>query len=602
VLTFRLTAVWLVACLFAFRSAAQQPSQSPLPTAFVQIRVNTAYDDSDESLALLRTIARYAPLRRVPLSADDHTLDAIFIREYGFGKSELPKSYAILLSIILERNHVSRAQELRVGALLMPAIPKRAFMLWNRNNLRNYVANMYLFSADLAVPASSAANRSPKSSPGGLMESPASELAYTRVTSVDEPRPTAPFALLSMELGLKQAVDLVESNFLPPGTLTVSKYPMPVKLAEDSKCDTEPSTLDHPTLTPDQAAQIIGLLKRGSQRAPVVFILDTGWPSLTAYQESVIVLNGILDDVWRREFGRPFSASPPQNKLLPANNGHCRCIERALKELRALDQGLARDRRVRVVYVPLTREQGAESALTDLLQTRILLDRQSAEKVVIDDKIVNGSRKEAGAWVKKAFPEKWTGSEVVTEKSILDAVLMIGQAFAKISGTVFFANESWTVRHPDYGGQYYVEYQTPEYGMVTAATGNDGSTNLLDFAQRSPSAKDTMAVLNISRAGVDRTSTRMEQENIDASMAAGFDGYVTNDVFGTSFSAPRIAWFLAAGEAVRAKPVNLGQWAIGLQEILKKLRDPVATDYQKLLFNPVAYIERQAGTTITSTR
>jgi hypothetical protein len=193
--------------------------------------------------------------------------------------------------------------------------------------------------------------------------------------------------------------------------------------------------------------------------------------------------------------------------------------------------------------------------------------------------------------VNKFVPAEWKGEEVETDKSILDAILLVGQAYAELSSTIFVANESWTVSH---GGKYYVQYQTPQFGIVTSATGNDGTTNLLDFAQRSSNTKDTMAIINMTASGVAAQSTRIGERFIDVAMAAGFDGSVTDDVSGTSFSSPRIAWFIAAGEAVRKNPIDLQNWGIDLEARLKSIRDPQATDYQKLLFDPLRYLEAQA--------
>jgi hypothetical protein len=106
-----------------------------------------------------------------------------------------------------------------------------------------------------------------------------------------------------------------------------------------------------------------------------------------------------------------------------------------------------------------------------------------------------------------------------------------------------------------------------------------------------------MAVMNMASDGnVFSESTRVSESDFDLGIAAGFDGFVTDDISGTSFSAPRIAWFLAAGEAVRTRNLDLQRWAIELYLALKQLRDPTANHYQKLLFNPVRYIQAQAET------
>ena len=248
---------------------------------------------------------------------------------------------------------------------------------------------------------------------------------------------------------------------------------------------------------------------------------------------------------------------------------------------------------MKIIYIPLTREQGASTILIDLLETSDLLQRLDSGTASLQSNSISAARKWSTSLVQSHFPKKWSGEEVLTDKSVLDAVLLIGQAYASLSKTVFFANESWTVPHT---GKYYVLYQTPEYGVVTSATGNDGTTKLWDFAQRAPSNKDTMAIVNMNVLGVVPQSTRIQEGDIDVAMAAGFDGMVTDDVSGTSFSAPRIAWFLAAGETVRSAPLNLDHWGVNLFEQLHGMRSSNATGYEKLLFDPVKYVEMNAGT------
>jgi hypothetical protein len=557
----------------------------------VHIHVDTQYDDSAESLQLLEAIARYAPVRQVKVAPGD-TLDALFVREYAFGVSDLPKSYELILKSILDRNHLSRPEDLRPGTLIMPAVPKRVWMRFGRNNPLNYVANMTIFRSEALAPAAASANRKPAGAAANLADSEPADIAYKMSIPADVHRFTAPFELLSLEVPLKPADSLIASTAFAPGTVTGFAYPIPVKLATDDKCDTEPESRDHRTLTDGQRDRIARLLKEKSRRAPVIFILDTGWPSLSAYRESRDALYEVLDKVWQGKLGVPFPKSPAQKTLASATHQHCRCIERALKELRALDQGLEPSKRVRIIYLPLTREQGAGTILTDLLQTSDLLQRRADDEVALTRNIIRGSRNYAKDLVNQHFPARWSGEEVQTDKSLMDAVLLIGQAYAEESDTVFFASESWTVKR---GGKYRVQYQNPQYGIVTSAAGNDGTTTLLDFAQRSANSKDTMAIINMTGAGVVAESTRLEERDIDATLAAGFDGLVTDDISGTSFSAPRVAWFLAAGEAVRNKALELDRWGRELHEQLKAMRDLRATAYQKLLFDPVRYIESQAA-------
>lgn len=580
-------------CLHSFCVGQLAQSVPETTTAVINVKVDTAYDDSERSLTLLQAIAEYAPFRQIPIVQGD-TLDKVFVREYGFGQTDLPKSYALLIRVILARNHLARPEDLKPGTLIIPAVPKRAWLRWGRGNVMNYVANMSIFRSEMAKSASAATNRKPSQIGSGITEREPSELAYSETVAPDPHRLTAPTELLQFGMPLNVARKLLESTAFEKGTVTASTYPLPVKLASDNACDTEDASRDHHSLTPDQKHAISLLLQQQSIRSPVLFILDTGWPSYDSYKESRAALYDVLDTVWQHEFGTPFAKPNVQRTIANALNEHCRCIERALKELRPLDNADPH-KKVRIIYVPLTREQGASTILTDLLETSSLLLRSQADRVGLNTSIIRGARARANELVMRHFPSQWSGEEVNTDKSVLDAVLLIGQAYAPIAKSVFFVNESWTVTHEAYGGKYYVQYQNPQYGLVVSATGNDGTTKLLDFAQRSTSAKDTMAIMNMNSGGVlAPLSTRVPASYIDIVDGAGFDGAVTDDISGTSFAAPRIAWFLAAGEAVRKKQLTLDTWGTDLSQELQALRDPQATGYKKLLFDPVRYIGAQA--------
>src|SRR5215471_3899213 len=89
--------IWCCAWIAGFAKGCfgQELPANPADTAVVHVRVNTAYDDSERSLALLKAIAHYAPVRQITVASGD-TLDDLFVREYGFGISDLPKSYKLL--------------------------------------------------------------------------------------------------------------------------------------------------------------------------------------------------------------------------------------------------------------------------------------------------------------------------------------------------------------------------------------------------------------------------------------------------------------------------------------------------------------------------
>ena len=280
-------------------------------TAVVNVRVDTAYDDSEQSLALLQTVARYAPFRSVHVAPGD-TLDAVFVREYGFGQTDLPKSYSLLLRAILERNNLERPQDLKPGTLIIPAVPKRVWMKWGHSNAMNYLANLSIFPAEAAGAASASTNRKPAAFGNEVIQGDPSDLAYATSVPADTHRFTAPTELLQFGMPIDTARKLIESAVFPKGIVSAATFPLPVKLASDTACDTEEVSRDHQTLTSEQKTKISLVLHQQSLRSPVLFILDTGWPSYEAYKESREALYEVLDKVWQDKFGRHFPKSKAQ--------------------------------------------------------------------------------------------------------------------------------------------------------------------------------------------------------------------------------------------------------------------------------------------------
>ena len=571
-------------------SVAQTASQPR--TALVQIRINRAYDDSEESIRTLDLLLRHVPNRVVTVAPGD-TLDSILYAQYGFGKSDLPNSYRLLLASVLQRNNLSQPEKLLAGAFLnLPIIPSRVLMRWGRLNPRNWVANMRSFRALMSVPAAATANRKAAAAAPGEPE-PAG-IAF-RGAPVEKHLDTAPFELLKFELPVEAAEALMTTAEIANVPFVLGGYPIDVRLASEEGCDTEPPERNHATLTAEQRSAISAALRDHSQRSPIVFVLDTGWPGRPAYDESRKTVEDVLSAVWSEKLKSSYRPGPPLATLGAANNRHCRCIERALEELRSLDAGLPAGKRVRVAYVSMTREQDGGALLADLLATNDLLQRQTQSGGVPDDDRIAGSTTWARQFL-EALPPRWVGDTVRTDKAVIDAVLGVARAYAEARLTVFFINESWTVDHK---GKYKVFYEAPELGIVTSATGNDPTAALQDFALRSSSTNDTMAIMNMSAAGPARDSSLIPSQDLDEAMALGFDGTVTDDIngtseiHGTSFAAPRVAWFLAAGEAVRHDALYQDRWAIDLKRQLQGMRNPQAAGYDKLLFDPVQYILRQ---------
>jgi hypothetical protein len=573
----------------------QQPAEKGA-TALVQVRINTAYDDSTESLNLLKALIERGPTRQVPVLVGE-TLSSICVREYGFGPSDLPKTYQMLVAAILARKKLRSAEDLRPGFIVIPAIPRRAATKFDTSDSLNYVADSSFFRAKDAVSADIAAScttcKAPKMVPGleGIVGmGSAAEIAYTGASTGERKRIAAQFELVNYELPLAAAED-----FLALGPVAavgnMFAYPLPIRLAADYTCELDDVSKDVPFLSGAERQEIADLLTNGKRNA-FVFVLDTGWPSLEAYKNSRADLYSLLGVVWKEYFNIEFPMAKANTNITSPNHPHCKCIERALRPLRDLDTA----QRVRVIYLPMTQEQGGAVVIADLLQTMLLLQQINETDVTLTPAIVKDARGQAEELVTARFPKKWVGETVKSDKQLIDAVLLIGNKYAEARNTVFIANESWTTKH----AQYSVTYPSPLFGSVIAATGNaDENVNakLLDFAQRASNNRDTVAVLNMQGNGIVCDSGFIDKGDIDIAQAVGFDGHITDDFCATSFAAPRVAWFLAAGEATRTSELNQRHWGIDLHDCLSMLRNTSDQGFTRLLFRPAKFLAAQSSGT-----
>lgn len=584
------TIVFVAAMYCAFGINIESMAQSiDSSHVLVLVRVNTAYDDSQKSLDMLTALIKEGPSRQIAVAKGDN-VSSLIVREYGFGPSDLPKSYKLLEDAIVSRNNLTNATGLKPGSMVIPAVPRRAWMDINPANLINFVPNVSVFDAMYVEPAASKANRKSGTGMASIQEAKASELAYERLSMPQEPRLAAQFELMNFELPLKAAQDFLKSSHLAKESSAFT-FPMSVRLAGDESCNQSDPANFHDTLMPNQAQMIRTMLADHVNRSATLFILDTGWPDKTAYDESLSALEGVLQVVWKNYFHLNHPKLRRIRKLPSPNQLHCKCIERSLSEFRALDP----KRQIKVVYVPMTREQGAAPVLTDILETAYLLQQVSTSNATINRSIVAAARAQAASVVAKHFPDKWVGDEVETDKSIMEGILLVGNKYAEVEQSLIFVNESWTVNHE----QYFVNFPSPLDGNVVAATGNaDENVNipLRDFAQRSLQNRDTIAVLNMQQSALICHSSRIDKRDLDTSLAIGFDGQVTvtMDVCGTSFSAPRVGWILAAGEVVSTN-VDPHRWGNDLHDCLLKLRPSDAQGYGKLNLDPVRYVNAMAN-------
>jgi hypothetical protein len=354
----------VAACLFG-----QQP------TVLIRIRVPTNYDDSPQSLNMLRALISKLPPRKVSYSPpitrfifDQFRVSAVTPTALTF----LPRTYALLYRSILRLNGVTSFTQLLAGHdISLPYIPRKALERPNLSNPANAVASIAFFAASAIFP--------PEHSNVG--------------------RPATQTESVETELSAAQATGVMTDPTLAPVS-DVANLQMPVRLADVAPDPCAPQT-DHQVLTDGQRISIQNALNSKARRDVIVFVLDTGWPDKDKYQQSQGDLRNVLSTVWQQYFHMPPPQPEPAKPFVAASNNHSCYIRRALVELSALDK----NRRIKIIYLPLTREQNAKSTLADLLQFRSLywLQQPSGFAQKPHNKDIAFYRKEAERTVDKSY-------------------------------------------------------------------------------------------------------------------------------------------------------------------------------------------------------
>ena len=560
--------------------------------ATVHIHVNTAYDDSESSLTFISHLINSLPPRTEAMLPGE-ALSSFILRVYDVSTydrsspSYLPKTYNLLEQKVLLLNNVSDASKLKAGPVFCPQLPKKALADVNTSLPQNSVPFMRRFAlrsrlgniAGVASPegaAGEAANGGrPETGGADLSEASVDDVMSVGVNMTTFPKPTGTqTADLDVALTPMLGKELLNDPILSL-TSTALSFPLTARLADSSKMSSTADSEDHVVLSLADNQTIRDLLITNSRRDVPLFILDTGWPNATEYVASRNQLRNILSLIWQKKLSlmaMPNVTDPPYKQ--PPSNLHSTVVQRALTEFENADP----NHHVKVVYIPLTQEQGASDLLDLLLETSYLLMYQVEHSGAPIDKTVVRTAKQNADGVVGTLQKTWVGDSVNTDKALLDAVLWVGTAWAELNKTGFVVNESWTVTHE----QYFVNYIAPPEGIVIAAAGNLGqniNSALVDFSQRCSTSIDTLAVMNLRPGeGLLCCSSKIDPRNIPDAMAAGFDGEVSGtscaEACGTSFAAPRVAWIIAAGETLRTGAYDPSRWGIDVKSRLLGARRP----------------------------
>jgi hypothetical protein len=491
--------------------------------------------------------------REVKVEKNDGVSNVVF-REYGFGQKNASKAYAEIEKKIVQLNGLDAQDKviLAGSTIKIPAAPKIALERPNPNNANNLIPRISVYPRLQEVVYNNEYNfesMAIKSRPIVLSrEREGSPLVFQYVwlpRSFNEQR---------LKKILPSEKDETQSEILTVNT------------GSTSPGDNVP--VDFVSVA--EKAIIIDKFSTPAFQQSVLIILDDGWPSNEAYRESIAFFADAFERIhekFRYPIGKTKELLSSQLETdYPKSVFHSLYIQQSLQALVDLESGSPSGKKVKVVYLPLSvAQKNSRTVLEDLIALRILDDGMLTRRgdAVPKENISNAQRisKDIVGRLKSDFGIP----ELRTDKAVIESLLLFVDLYSQATGVPYVVNFSWTTPRLQ---SKFASFSFNQ-GVLVSAAGN-GSLNDCTkcrpylagqdeckcaenaaakeqlFATRSVEGQDVIAVMNTTRDGHLQCRSSIVGSKRTDPLAFSMDGTVSKDVCGTSFSAPRIAWLLAA--------------------------------------------------------
>ena len=479
---------------------------------------------------------------------------------YGLTATSHPETYTLLESEIRRLNPALTSGQ--AGPVLVPALPHA----WTgpASGRRRY---------DLIV-RSRAQDGADARQVGDL---------EMRTLADEEPRSRS---VMRIRMPVAELATPAMSDLIAQPENTLVSFPLNVTFAQ-SGCN----QAYKPFVDQTKVQQALGK----ASRDVTLYILDAGWPDEKAWWSSRQHLAEMCATLRDRYLMPPPAVGlEAQGKFPPLSNGstHPLHIQHALQVFEGLNT------HVRVVYVPMVRDQGAEDVLTELLALRYFRGDLASGGNTPPGAIAQAQRArmadEARAEARKLLlqipgPPKG-GALTKVDGGLVSALLQVATAHVRESKGTFFVNESW------WSTDTRISLDVaPVRGFVVAAAGNEKG-KVVDaepvtlFAGTASSDGQTLAVMTLDQNGAETCCTSVVDYKNPQLAAAGYYGVVDDKTCGSSFASPRVAWILAARETLHTDPIEYpSAWA---SQIKQRLRSQQGTGPRPaaLLFDPLRYL------------
>lgn len=482
-------------------------------------------------------------------------MQALILREYGFGKKNSQVAYEAIEKKILQTNGLKRPEDLTAGtSVKVPAIPPMAPKFPSSFNVRNLIPKTSLYPDLLGV---------------------ATGQKFDALTTTYRAPPKFSFSLrkgsplVFQYLWLPKTQVENERKLLGGGDAAIEVHAEIVTARLDEAgaggpMGQFPSATEKAVLTKQLAAQPL--------QAPVLLVLDDGWPSDAAYQNAVSWLSAAfksIHDKFKYPIGpNTVAIAKTKSTSFPKQSFHAKSIERSLSALTSLEPATEWDRlRVKVVYLPMTTAQlNSAGILEDIIALRLMDDLMGATRGDEEPPSLDVARfRNQAKQIVSRIPKDIGVTDVKTDKAVIESVLVFADLYARATGNPYVANFSWTT--PKLVNRYAdLRFH---YGLLVSAAGNSSAPNCAEcrphlaftkactcadnvaeagrwFAVRSVDGQDVVAVMNTARDGSLQCKSSIVGSQAKEPMSVALDGNVSAEVCGTSFAAPRVAWLAAA--------------------------------------------------------
>lgn len=565
--------------LFAPSGMCQAPANAPAVLQEEQITLRRIaptdfYDPNFSTDQLSALLSNSLP--RVEYVRSGETLSDVLSRVLNISQSFTPAVYDQVTTDVLTRNNISLPKDLKPGPLLLPDLPRTAKPEKTPGN------TFYEFPR-----ISSGLSERPMvwdSRVAAMAGWPKIDDRFRQAVTVELQSRTVPRSEARKYAALaKKPPDVLRGQFM----YVAANEHVRLKLGAEAGPPGPEPLVEKPV-----AEAIAARLKTKRSVNPLLVVLDDSWPDDAEYAKAmqfVARASRRIREHFRLE--SPLTDSADVRDVLsgatktefygipqyPALKLHSAMIKAALNEFVTLDAAS----NINVVFLPVNRAQpGALHAIREIIYVAELarpLGSALGKTHVRDKKPATefANRIVSGLSLSGTLTAyDGTAHTVSSDKAVIESVWLFLALYAEAVEQPYFLSLSWTI--PDMEFQAYFKEKT--YGMMLAAAGNDKGKDVYDanlqFALRSVRPGDVLAVVNADSAGLSCSSNTLPSDVRAFGLA--FPGKLKGALCGTSFSAPRIAWLLAARAALGQAPPNSParqKWAVHLRDQLMALQN-----------------------------